>query len=717
MSKLKYAYVLISLLTGVSLIVAVTPARVDAHALQPRVAGIHASATPPHNIAGVRPNREVFAFAFGNASLGDPAYGYQSWSFNLLSTVAYFGLTVDWDGTFEQSGSGWTTWNSAALTSMVSTAHAYGTRVILSVNLHDASTSSTSTMCAALHPLHRAVTVSQAMAQIQAMHVDGINLNYEGSSTTCAYQVNGVNPTTRDEMTALAREMRAALGAGGYLAIDTYSGSPGDQPANFFDLASLANYVDTFMVMTYDMEYSDQYYPPVSCSGGQSLNCLAPTSPLTSYYYNDHDVMANYIAAVGAGKVIMGIPYYGRKACVASAVHNAVPTSAVITESYQSAAGEATDPSVQPGTYVSHRDAFTGAERYDTWYNTQLGCTREMYWDDAYSLGRKYDLINSDNLRGAGLFALQYGANSPELWNVLVAKFTNWSASYDLSQAPASWQPGVTRTFTVNVTNTGPATWPAGTSNYTALNMHFATAPGGSAAMYSWLSSDVFRLPGDVAAGQTVAIPVTLTPPARPGPYILEAEMFTNQLYWFSAWQPLAIRVAPVLWAASYDMSAAPVSWGAGQTQTFAVIVKNTGNQTWPAGGPNPVDIDLNFSTQPGGSNVIYPSWLTSQIFNLPADVPAGGTATINVSVTAPQRSGSFYLEAQLFKHQKFWFPTWQPLAVSVGAAGAPWSASYDLSATPASPMTTSPTLAPTPRGSWMVTCRSRSSPDEVTSQ
>src|SRR5665213_1334221 len=93
--------------------------------------------------------RQVFGFAFGNASLGDPTYGYPAWSFNLLTTIAYFGLTVNWDGTIVQSGSGWTTWNSAALTGMVAAAHAAHDRVIVSLNLHDFSASSKSTMCAA----------------------------------------------------------------------------------------------------------------------------------------------------------------------------------------------------------------------------------------------------------------------------------------------------------------------------------------------------------------------------------------------------------------------------------------------------------------------------------------------------------------------------------------------------------------------------------------
>lgn len=672
--------VLAAFLTAISFLSALAPAARAGTAANARAAATHNAAAPANvsqTIAGVRPNREVVGFAFGNASLGDATYGYPAWSFNLLTHVVYFGLSIDWDGTIIQNGSGWTTWNSTPLTGLVSTAHSWGTKVILSIDLHDGSTSSTSTMCAALHPLHRAVTVSQAMAQLNAMQVDGINLNYEGSSVTCAY-----GATTRSEMTSLASEMRAALPAGDYLSVDTYSGSAGD-PTNFFDLAAMAPYVDTFMVMTYDMEYSNQYYAPVNCSGSQSLNCLSPTSPLTSYYYNDRDVMASYISTVGANKVLLGVPYYGRKACVAAAVANAVPTSSVITESYVDTSSEAADPSVQSGTYAVHRDAYTGAERWDTWYNASLGCTREMYWDDVYSLGRKYDLVNSDNLRGIGIFTLQYGAGSPELWNVLAAKFTNWSASYDMSQAPASLQPGETRSFTIKVTNPGPATWPAGGNNYTALDLHLTTAPGGSAQISKWITSDVYRLTADLAPAQTVSFSVTVTAPMTPGPLWVEAEMFTNQLYWFSAWQASPVRIAGVLWFAGYDLTAAPTTWGAGQTATFTVTVKNSGNQTWRAGGANPVALDLNFALRPAGSASINGNWLTSQIFNLSADVPAGGSAQLNVSVTAPSVSGPLYLEAQMFKNQQFWFPTWQPVAVSVGATGAAWSASFDLSAVP----------------------------------
>src|SRR5690348_9047530 len=48
-------------------------------------------------VSNTRLYREVFGFAFAS-SLGDPTVGYPSWNFGLLSTVAYFGVHVAWNG-------------------------------------------------------------------------------------------------------------------------------------------------------------------------------------------------------------------------------------------------------------------------------------------------------------------------------------------------------------------------------------------------------------------------------------------------------------------------------------------------------------------------------------------------------------------------------------------------------------------------------------------
>jgi spore germination protein YaaH len=368
---------------------------------------------PPVQPAATAANgtqREVFGFALAS-SLGDLSVGYPTWNFSLLSTVAFFGLHINDDGTIA-ADSGWTVWNSSQLTNLLSTAHSSGTKVVVTIIEQDFG-AGTPHMCAALS--NRATTIAQTVAQVAAKGVDGVNIDYEGLSGTCPNR-----QTARGMMTDFAHGLRGALPSGSYLSVDTYAGSAAD-PAGFFDIAGLKAYVDSFFVMAYDLEYSNYAHAPASCT---SL-CLGPTAPLAGYFYNDTASASQYISAVGASKVILGVPYYGRKSCVATAGPNQYPSSAVAADPYLTASVESSAPQVQAGSYSVQRDANdpAGHERWDTWVNTNLNCTRELYWDDTVSLGLKYDLVNKDALRGVGIWNLNYGGGAPELWTDLYDHF------------------------------------------------------------------------------------------------------------------------------------------------------------------------------------------------------------------------------------------------------------------------------------------------------
>ncbi|HEY2598485.1 MAG TPA: glycosyl hydrolase family 18 protein, partial [Candidatus Dormibacteraeota bacterium] len=406
-------------------------------------------------------------------------------------------------------------------------------------------------------------------------------------------------------------------------------------------------------------------------------------SPLTSYYYNDMDVMAQYSSAVTPGKVILGIPYYGRKACVANATAEFQhPIGPVTSDTYMDAAGEATDPAVLPGSYAIHRDAKdpAGKMRWDTWYSTKFKCTRQLFWDDAVSLGYKYDLVNRAGLRGVGIWTLNYGGGSRELWSALGNHFGGWRASYDMSKAPTSWVAGQTQTFPVTVTNSGGATWPSTGHTRVELDLHFTTQSGGSAKAASWVSSRIFALPADLAPAAAVTLTVTLTAPSRTGALMLEAQMIKEHQFWFKQWMPVKTSVAAAVWSASYDMSQAPTGWTLLHSQTFPVTVINRGNTNWPSSGYYRVELDLHFTSQAGGSGK-NASWLTSQVYSLPGDLAPGKSAVINVTLKAPPRIGSMFVEAEMIKEHQFWFKQYK--AASVIAAPAGWSAAYDVTHIP----------------------------------
>jgi hypothetical protein len=94
----------------------------------PNVAGAaaaQAQATPATTNAL---RREIYGYLPYWESSAAPTLNY-----DVLSTVAYFGLDADSAGNLVQSGSGWSGWNSSWMTAVINNAHAHGTRVALSV--------------------------------------------------------------------------------------------------------------------------------------------------------------------------------------------------------------------------------------------------------------------------------------------------------------------------------------------------------------------------------------------------------------------------------------------------------------------------------------------------------------------------------------------------------------------------------------------------------
>ena len=50
--------------------------------------------------------------------------------------------------------------------------------------------------------------------------------------------------------------------------------------------------------------------------------------------------------------------------------------------------------------------------------------TKEIWFDDDYTLGKKYDYALSNNLRGIGIWALGYDNGYGQLWDVIDEKFS-----------------------------------------------------------------------------------------------------------------------------------------------------------------------------------------------------------------------------------------------------------------------------------------------------
>jgi spore germination protein YaaH/flagellar hook assembly protein FlgD len=332
-------------------------------------------------------------------------------NFDIVTHLAYFSLGADAKGNLKKSNSngslttGWAGWTSASMTSIINAAHAKRSRVTLTLSVF-AWTAGQVTVQAALlgSPAARLNLARQAVAAVRDRGADGINLDFE--PLVAGHE---------DDFVALIRTIRAELdrvAPGYHLSFDTM-GRPGNYP---LERALAAGGADAVFIMGYDYRTAGSNY-------------AGSIDPLAGPAYDLADTVRAYTARVPASRVILGIPYYGRAwATVSDAVNARTQTGAKYGYSSAVTYAVAAEYGAANGRRYDGREvsAWTAYRKQNC--TAAYGCVttwRQLYYDDAATLKARYDLVNRNGLRGAGIWALGYDGTRPELNRALADKFLN----------------------------------------------------------------------------------------------------------------------------------------------------------------------------------------------------------------------------------------------------------------------------------------------------
>jgi spore germination protein YaaH len=331
--------------------------------------------------------------------------------YDLVSTVAYFGIAARSDGYLTKSGSTWTGWTSAALTGVVNAAHARGVRVVPTVTFMawDGNYGPMTTLLnnAGL----RARLIGEIATLVKSRSADGVNIDFEPVPTAL-----------RASFSAFIRELKAGLvraGARSYLTVDTMAGAA--TWATGYDVTALtaSGAADALMVMAYDFSWSGS-----SRAGG-----VAPFD--SKYIFDATDAVADYLLAAPASKLIWGIPYYGRTWPTVNSALNSITCRKVTPDPCPKSKIDAPGWSAAY-VYTAHRDQAAkygrlwdalGAVPWYRWYDSLNVTWRQGYYDDPASLRVKYDLVSNRALAGIGIWSLGMDTGTSDLWNVIAAKF------------------------------------------------------------------------------------------------------------------------------------------------------------------------------------------------------------------------------------------------------------------------------------------------------
>jgi spore germination protein YaaH len=351
--------------------------------IQPRVGGI---APLDHQVYGYLPYWRLDSGTVGRLD------------YDLVSTIAFFGLGIKKDGNIDTAWRGYTAYVSDNAIAVTNAAHAKGVRVVPTFQLFDSG--SLLKMKAFLHSAAaQSRFIKQALALMARRSADGANFDFEPMPQSLSLDFAKFLAKFK---TAMRKQFPSST-----LVVATSAGAP------YTLIDAIEPIVNQMLVMTYNYRWS----------GSTVTGAIAPLDN-TSRTVKLH--IARYLKHVPPSKVILGVPYYGYDWPVTSDVPNATVQSkpsawgGVWSVSYSSARSYlAANPDV-----VRHEDLAQGSA-YFTYWDDQYQTYRQVYFEDEFSAAAKYDYAIATGLAGVGIWTLDNDRGYPEMYAVLRAKFYN----------------------------------------------------------------------------------------------------------------------------------------------------------------------------------------------------------------------------------------------------------------------------------------------------
>jgi spore germination protein YaaH len=302
-----------------------------------------------------------------------------SYRWDLLTHLAYFSYELDPTSGEPLTVRDWRT------STVIDRAKAEGVKVLLTVTNFGAASNRTFLSSAQA----RSIMITRVIELLQERGGHGVNIDFESLSGD-----------QRENLVSFFEELRARLDAAITDAVISVA-APAVDWDGAWDVAALAPSIDLFFVMCYDYSWSG------SSEAG-------PVAPIRGMNYNVDRTLRWYLdGGVPAAKLLMGVPYYGYDWPVVSEAPRAATTDRAVARTYSIIASSMPNRTRQwSETYLNPWIAYPGNPWQQLWY------------DDAESLGHKYQLVKDLGIAGIGMWALGYDAGYSELWDLIEQRFT-----------------------------------------------------------------------------------------------------------------------------------------------------------------------------------------------------------------------------------------------------------------------------------------------------
>jgi spore germination protein YaaH len=331
-----------------------------------------------------------YKFALDNEIFGWHPYwmgeSYRGYDYSLLTTLAYFSYELD------PATGGYKTihdWNS---TDVIELAQEKGCKVVLTATCLNEK--DLSLFLANNNAQDNFVKTIRDL--IVERNANGVNINFEK-----------LNYRYRSEFVDLIKKLNKSfkeLNPAYQISITV----PAIDYRDAYDVAELEPYVDLFIMMGYEYtgSYSNKTGPTAPLNGGATYAQYNLASSIDAYLKNK----------VPAKKLVLAIPYYGVQWEVEGYEVPGKEIKFIKSMSY-----------AQIKAQYGDKEPFFYEASLTPYYNNPIPGRYNMFdqvwFDNARSLGMKFDMIMEKELGGVGIWALGMDGGNKEFWNILEDKF------------------------------------------------------------------------------------------------------------------------------------------------------------------------------------------------------------------------------------------------------------------------------------------------------
>jgi len=282
---------------------------------------------------------------------------------------------------------------------MIDSAKAHNTKVLLTIACHGVENTSNFLD----NPDRWATLLETLTTLLISRDANGVDINFESISYFKREKFNQFVEFLDQQLTAAYEKDGKSF----FLSITL----PAVNSRDIFDIKEIEKSADLMVIMGYDYNTGNQVQGPVAPLRSKESGISLST---TLDFYIDR--------GINLDKTVLALPYYGSMwdgelTQEGMATYNASKLERKVTYS------EVKKLLLSNKEYntIPILDEYSMTNYYNLTYSDNS--TKEIWFDDAYTLGKKYDYAMSKNLKGVGIWALGYDNGSADLWDVIENKF------------------------------------------------------------------------------------------------------------------------------------------------------------------------------------------------------------------------------------------------------------------------------------------------------